>query len=276
MSIDGKNIQELNLIDIDCDSWELDFSNIIKSINLLECRFEKIASYLYILSHVNLNSCASGMLFTNLFFRISENINDFKWAFDFIVEQKLAYDKHINIITAEDARWYISSSLNIGLFCLFLNQIPLAEKIFLGVYRKSRYISYAPMCLWNYISTILCLALIEIYKEKFDDAIPFLNEAFFNSKHALNEIYHPKNESLLTQIHDCEIVLKLGEQALIAQVALLEQKQKSRLTKQAKYTLGRNQRFTSKPVLKRYRFVKGEFLDFFKIVDNQINIKLGK
>lgn len=272
--IDGVCREKYSIFDFVESDWDNYFHKRIANINKLKCHQEKVAIYLHLLERVNINHPSYGMLLTNLFFRVSESMHSYLWLTDFVVEKKRLQIQLANLSTSESIRWYISSSLNIGLLCLFNNKLDLAKDIFTNLYDLSKLISEVPFSLWNYINSMLCLSLIFINEEQPEKAFIFLNETFFRSRQAVNELYHPKNDAILTQIHDCEMAIKLGEQSLIIQTIYFDQGKKSNLLKQASYKLGRNQKFSCKPILKRYRFVSGNYLDFFNSVENKINLKL--
>lgn len=262
---------EITLCQPFLQDWNEDYTKFVtKIVRSGSNRSKKIFELLRIVNLVEQTHPGYGMALTNLFYRISEDIYSYDYLYDNIVKNKIKQLGLVDATSEESIRWYFSSSLNISLFSIFCDKKEVAKKLLSDLSEHALLISSSPVVLWNYVNSMLILGLLLTREDK-NKAIVYFNECFFLSRKTISEMYHPKNEQILTQIHDVEVAIKLGEQALLAQLYCLGGEKKHPLLKQSNYKIGKSQKFTLKPMLKRYRFIPSERYELFTSISNEIN-----
>ena len=160
------------------------------------------------------NSFLSGFI-TVLSYRLMEEKNSRKFIIPYLFKIKQLNDR-ISFNKPIYSRWFISSSNTFATVLLMDGDIDEAEELFIRALSKLSFIPHTPLFMMNLCMINYQYAMILLDRGKDTEAMHQFEQCFFNAKKTLDEIYNPRNDWFLAMYSDCEQVLKLSKNSMIA------------------------------------------------------------
>lgn len=213
-----------------------------------------------------------GGVITLINYRIAEDFEFLKCFIEFLLPLKTNYDESITLFDATSVRWYISSCSTFSTLLLLINKKKEAKLCLQRLWRNSCYFSSSEIIGWNHAVCMMQLGLI-LYDNDKRRSVAAFSSAFDICMNSITSLNTCRNNFLLFQTHDCEVLLKLSRNAVIALKAL--QSDSYIPEKFINIKISPKHRFDYKGLLKRF-VCKSEpqYQSFYINVTNNINQKL--
>lgn len=211
---------ELNPSDIELEGGKLNdhayLTQLIFSNNKSGTPAQQFSLLLEMTALMEVNNPFLGGVITNLSYRYSEEVCKREFIFPEIYALKKSYDDNADLTQPAGARWFISSTNVLGTIALMKGDVGEAKAIFERGLRKYALSAHTPLLYMNLCMIYFQYGLIKYSEGRVNHAVSMFEKCYYLTVSAINEIYNVRNDWVLAMKFDCEKLIEIGAQSLVA------------------------------------------------------------